>query len=499
MLVLIARGARSPGKAPVEHVGVESGYLLGLILFGPVLQTTRRRFVYQTQPPRPLREDPDNLPSPATSAAELTWASRLFNRWVADSDAKGPASTNQPAAAIAFQRWFPLKEAFSPKLVADIIAANPGPVRRCADPFGGSGTTALVCQFLGVEPTTIELNPFLGDLIEAKLSGFDLADLMSLYQAVRTRVRADRDDICRQLGEGAPATFCEPGVDERWIFGRLTFQRILAYRDAIDELCEGSSRSLFRSVLGGLLVPVSNVFVNGKGRRYRAASARRPDNPLNVNRLFAAGFERAFLDLAGFGMRRAQGFRLLRGDSRTLAYEIGEADLVISSPPYPNSFDYSDIYNLELWMLGYLRSREDNMALRRSTMRSHVQISRSFACGEWTGCSPTLDRVYTSLAQVRDRLWNPLIPEMVRAYFDDLLQVLSGCRAALRKGGRAVLAVGSSQYDGVLVDVARILAELAPSAHFAHLNTVTLRSMRTSAQQGGQASLNESLVTLRAC
>jgi hypothetical protein len=61
------------------------------------------------------------------------------------------------------------KEAFSPKFVVDALASMPHTPRRCVDPFGGSGTTALTCSFLGIDSVSIEVNPFLADLIEAKL------------------------------------------------------------------------------------------------------------------------------------------------------------------------------------------------------------------------------------------------------------------------------------------------------------------------------------------
>ena len=59
------------------------------------------------------------------------------------------------------------------ELMARAVAESTIPVQRCLDPFGGSGTTALACQFLGTEPITIEVNPFLADLIEAKLTDYD--------------------------------------------------------------------------------------------------------------------------------------------------------------------------------------------------------------------------------------------------------------------------------------------------------------------------------------
>ncbi len=78
--------------------------------------------------------------------------------------------TNAGADELPFQTWRNFKEAYAPELIARAVEESEIPVVRCVDPFGGSGTTALACQFLGVYPTIIEVNPFLADLIEAKLT-----------------------------------------------------------------------------------------------------------------------------------------------------------------------------------------------------------------------------------------------------------------------------------------------------------------------------------------
>ncbi len=77
--------------------------------------------------------------------------------------------TNAGAAELPFQSWRHFKEAFAPELIARAVAHSQLPVKHCIDPFGGSGTTSLACQFLGIHPITMEVNPFLADLIEAKL------------------------------------------------------------------------------------------------------------------------------------------------------------------------------------------------------------------------------------------------------------------------------------------------------------------------------------------
>lgn len=89
--------------------------------------------------------------------------------WFAQLDVEGVASSNVEAQELPLQRWYRFKEAFSPRFVSEAIASLERKPSICVDPFGGSGTTALTCQFLGVRPTTIEVNPFLADLIEAKL------------------------------------------------------------------------------------------------------------------------------------------------------------------------------------------------------------------------------------------------------------------------------------------------------------------------------------------
>jgi hypothetical protein len=89
--------------------------------------------------------------------------------WFAQYAEVGPTSSNQGAANLPFQRWFRFKEAFSPKFVADTLTSLPYRVERCLDPFGGSGTTAVTCRMLGISSVSVEVNPFLADLIEAKL------------------------------------------------------------------------------------------------------------------------------------------------------------------------------------------------------------------------------------------------------------------------------------------------------------------------------------------
>ena len=102
----------------------------------------------------------------AGSPKAIGWhATHHLEAWLHGYDEAAPVSSFVGSHDLPFQRWMKFKEAFSPRFVMDALASMPQRPRRCADPFGGSGTTALTCSFLGVEAVTIEVNPFLADLI----------------------------------------------------------------------------------------------------------------------------------------------------------------------------------------------------------------------------------------------------------------------------------------------------------------------------------------------
>jgi DNA modification methylase len=402
--------------------------------------------------------------------------------------------TNSGAPVLGFQSWHRFKEAFPPELVERAIRESPIQVERCLDVFGGSGTTALTAQFLGVSSTTVEVNPFLVDVIRAKLDRYDTESLSKSLLEVRRRSRAVDGDPA-EVFRDVPATFVEPGVDGRWLFGNATAQRLAAILAAIDELELETHRRLLRVLVGGLLVEVSNAVVSGKGRRYRRnwEVRERERVPSAVDDLFFDRLRRALRDIYRFTPRPAVSTAVLHGDARRVRLRHCH-ELAIFSPPYPNSFDYTDVYNIELWMLGYLESREDNRRLRDSTLASHVQLFRDYPAAP--GGSSSLDRVATRLDAVRETLWSPWIPAMIGGYFADLLAVLQRVRRRLSPGGNCWIVVGDSRYGGVHVPTARILSELVQAHGWSVSSMEPCRAMRSSAQQGGMNVLAETLVVL---
>ena len=417
-----------------------------------------------------------------------------FSDWASDRQLIS-LGTNSGARTLPFQEWRKIKESFAPELIARAVSESPIPVERCIDPFGGSGTTGLACQFLGLHPIMAEVNPYLADLMEAKLTSYPSTDkLRHSLEAVIEKVSREVPIAGRELFPNAPRTFIEPGHDGRWIFGSQVAERIATIRDAIDQLDE-PTRRLFRVLLGGILIDVSNVRVSGKGRRYRRSWQKRDTNPAQVEGLFSETVRRAIEDIGQFARRPVETYEILRGDSRVVLQGIEPCELAVFSPPYPNSFDYTDVYNVELWALGYLNGPESNSVLRSATLSSHVQISREFASPP--NDSATLVEVIGKLEDKRLDLWNPNIPSMVGAYFSDLLEVLDHIDRILVEGGSAWMVVGDSRYAGVEIPVANVLEELACTRGWEILAKEPFRMMPTSPQQGGEKTLAEQLLVLK--
>lgn len=422
-----------------------------------------------------------------------------FASWLLPEGCDKPISTNQGSIDLPFQRWFRFKEAFSPRFVAESISMSRIPVRRLCDPFGGSGTTALCAQFAGIFPSTLELNPFMADVIRSKLTVHDPRVVAEAVEWVVSRSRKVEVDVAVLLA-GAPGTLVEPGRpgEGRWVLNANVADEILRLRESIEEApFDGATRRLMKVVLGSRIVPFSNVVINGKGRRYRGGWRDRLHEDGAVSDSFEAEMAEVLRDLRDCGDRREDGFHFVEGDARSRTAELlgeGASDMALFSPPYPNSFDYVDTLNLQLWILGYLRSGADNRTLRNATLRSHVQIGRDHPLP--AGSSPILDRTLSALSDVRKRLWHPQIPEMVGGYFGDMESVLAQLRDVVVPGGSVVIVAGDSRYAGIHVPVTEVLADLAGDLGFDVLERRTLRSMRASPQQGGQHALPETILHL---
>jgi hypothetical protein len=209
----------------------------------------------------------------------------------------------------------------------------------------------------------------------------------------------------------------------------------------------------------------------------------------------------------------------LRGDARDLAnvdrrghrqHPLADASvgLCAYSPPYLNCIDYTEVYKLELWLLGFVTDQEHFREVRLGTLRSHPSI-RFEQRHELSGLKAPVAEAIELIADLLDRrLPRPGLGEMARNYFEDMYRVLVEQHRVLEPGGHAVCVVANSTFsrrersaDGrmeawrlpLLTDV--LIARLAEAAGFEHIEIWEARDLRPRNVRSGSA--RESLVVAR--
>lgn len=157
-------------------------------------------------------------------------------------------------------------------------------------------------------------------------------------------------------------------------------------------------------------------------------------------------------------------------------------DLVITSPPYLNSRDYTDTYMLELKTLGFTKTSEEIKELREKTIRSHVQI-------KWSDTSTVdnemLNRTLKELEEAAGKTekWNDSIIDMVRLYFVDIKNIFRVLYSKMKLNGRIFFNVSNSAYFNVLINTLEICASIAEQEGFYVIEIRDARKLKTSPQQ----------------
>jgi hypothetical protein len=168
---------------------------------------------------------------------------------------------------------------------------------------------------------------------------------------------------------------------------------------------------------------------------------------------------------------------VIQGDMRDSELKLPTdwADLVITSPPYANNYDYADSTRLELSFFQAIRAWGDLRGIRESLVRSctqHVASERvdgeeMIHMAELDSIREQLTKVYRDLAIARESHGGKKpYHSMVVAYFYDLSRVWRNLRRVSRTGSRVCFVIGDSAPYGVYVPVERWLGELALSAGY---------------------------------
>jgi DNA modification methylase len=398
-------------------------------------------------------------------------------------------------------RWFKFKESFAPALLTKIIVAlYPAGMPRelsILDPFTGVGTTLLAAERLAtdnpdaiIRATGIEHNPF-------------------IHFAARTKVHW-RQVHCQQLlqmGERAIEDSERTATDLPELSsirtGRCISQYVsrslLGIQHAIRELTDGATRDALLLGVAAGIEPLSKVRKDG-----RALRIVRKSHP-QIRTVLTSKWSQIQSDCATLARTiTPPAFHptLIHGDGRDLqraGIPDESIDLIFTSPPYPNNIDYTEVYKLELWLLGFIQTEKEFLQLRKTTFRSHPTCATPNAAATFAGQvkTGTLERL---LGPVLERVEaQPWRHRLFEGYFSDMWQTLEECHRCLRKGGHAVFVVGNSLHGrpgaAYLVPTDLAIAGMARRIGFETHETIIARNLKR--RLSGNHFLRESIVIVR--
>ena len=390
---------------------------------------------------------------------------------------------------VLVHRWYPFVEGYSKEFIEDILNELPQTPQCALEPFCGSGTTPVELQNHQIQCYSFEVSPFMHLLAKVKLErSYEEQTLTDYIQRVEDALFRTPQDI--RSFETIPFgdTVIKKDGLKKWNYHDSALDGLLDIRYAIrTEVVDERYDNLFTIALASIILHASNLFRNGKCLSYRKGWENRIFSRNDIHQLFLDKLKTVISEdvrLISNEPPEVNNSELCcYGDVRKNIERVpdGTLDLIITSPPYLNSRDYTDIYMLELKVLQLVRSHQELQMLRKSTLRSHVQV-------KYSEIKPIdNDRLKECLMAMRStdsKSWNIDIFNMICGYFEDMQQLFMSFAQKMRKGGVIYFNVANSSYFGVEIPVDYIIGDIAEDCGFTVREIRKARDLKTSPQQG---------------
>jgi hypothetical protein len=360
-------------------------------------------------------------------------------------------------------RWFRYSAGFSAEWVESEICDR----RRglnVFDPFAGSGTTLLAAESLGANALGQEAQPFVFLVGNAKLAW---ATKTQDFLAVSNEIL---QEASRSTPVVKPHKLLSKCYDENALSEITALHLSLMKSESSNpswKLCWLAFVSILRTTSHAGTAQWQYLLPNKT--KYRVTT------PLRA-------FESQVLLMVS-DMEIRQGSvaeptaKILLEDCR----ETGKipddwADLIITSPPYINNYDYADATRLEMTVLGEISGWGDLQKLVRANLvrscRQHIApyAKESIALMESEDLSSIADELRPIVAELSKQKelhgGKKNYDSMVVHYFYDMAAVWKQLRRIARNGSRVCFVLGDSAPYGVYVPVDRWHGELAKAAGF---------------------------------
>lgn len=362
-------------------------------------------------------------------------------------------------------RWFRYSAGFSGAWAEEVIAQESKEREvRVFDPFAGCATTLVAAERCGAASCGIDAHPFVARVARAKLAYRSSA---SDYLDLARNVLTSASRLTPNLDTYAPLI--------RKCYRDNSLAELDCLRQAVGDVDDESEAArLVWLTLVSVLRSTSHVGTANCQYLLPDRRKARVQQPFFAFRAMTHTIAEDMRDAAVLVGPRAT---FSQDDARTCESVSAEQfDLVLTSPPYPNNYDYADATRLELMFFGEITGWGDlQTTIRRHLLRSctqhvparSVDISRILDDPSLAPISAQLRSVCDVLATRRlSRGGKKTYHNMIACYFLDLAQVWRALRRVCRSPSRVCFVIGDSAPYGVYVPVVDWLGSLALAAGF---------------------------------
>ncbi|MBX2969943.1 MAG: site-specific DNA-methyltransferase [Cyclobacteriaceae bacterium] len=402
-------------------------------------------------------------------------------------------------------QWYPFVEGYSRDFIHTVVNEINYNPRNALDMFSGSGTTPVELQYLGIPCHSIEVSPFMHLLTTVKMNrGYKVKEFDEILSKFKNRFNSFKGDIRTELNSPVYKTI-EPrsGID-KYVFNKAVMTTLLKIKFHINQMNNSQYKNLFKIAFASILLEVSNLYRNGKCLSYKKEwEFKRPKESTvlgkfydQLERIIRPDIDRIEIINSGGGNMLNNVSNCYHGDARELLKRLpnNSVDLVITSPPYLNSRDYTDIYMIEIWMLDLVKNYSEVRELRKSTLRSHVQVTHGdIECLK----IELLERTLKKIEKNKEDYWDRGLNSMIKGYFKDMDILFNELRSKMQPKKSIYFNIANSAYFGVEIKVDEIICEIAETRGFKVREIREARKLKPSVQQRAKIKgLRESVIVM---
>ena len=368
---------------------------------------------------------------------------------------------------LPIHRWFRYSAGFSAEWAKTIIEQEKkGSNLTVLDPFAGSGTTLLAAEHAGVESYGLESHPFVARIASAKLLWHKI-DPKSYIKEINFLVEKSKEgqsEFAPNSSELLAKCYSEDSLNKLFA---LKSEFIKRNKDTpTDQLIWLTITSILRACSHAGTAQWQYVLPNKTKAKVL--------EPFDA---FIATADQIAHDIEYAKKEYVSLAKIIQFDAR-LTSEIPERsiDLVVTSPPYPNNYDYADATRLEMTFWGDIEGWSDlHEKVRKHIIRScsqhsaadRINLSEFLESELLKPISDEISVVCNELAEVRKtKGGKKTYHTMIAAYFLDLAQIFHRLRPLCKDGSKLCFVVGDSAPYGVYVPAEEWLGKLAIHAGF---------------------------------